>query len=67
MRALQLETLQDAAAALNIGARLEARKVTRGGIAGTKVDVVPPGSGIRDQESDNSLIRTPHSTPPHKP
>ncbi len=35
-----LETLQDAAAALNIGARLEARKVTRGGIAGTKVDVI---------------------------
>ncbi|HWE83354.1 MAG TPA: nickel pincer cofactor biosynthesis protein LarC [Terracidiphilus sp.] len=35
-----LETLQNAAAALNIGARIEARKVTRGGIAGTKVDVV---------------------------
>ena len=35
-----LETLQNAAAALNIGARLEAHKVTRGGIAGTKVDVI---------------------------
>ena len=40
-----LETLQDAAAALNIGARLEARKVTRGGIAGTKVDVISAESG----------------------
>jgi hypothetical protein len=35
-----LATLQAAAAALDIGARLEARKVTRGGIAGTKVDVI---------------------------
>ena len=45
------DTLERAAAALNIGARLEARKVTRGGIAGTKVDVVAQGqrsgSGIR--------------------
>lgn len=40
-----LETLQAAAAALNIGARIEARKVTRGGIAGTKVDVISPESG----------------------
>ena len=35
-----LETLQEATAALNIGARLDARKVMRGGIAGTKVDVI---------------------------
>jgi pyridinium-3,5-bisthiocarboxylic acid mononucleotide nickel chelatase len=32
--------LEETAAALNVGARLEARKVSRGGIAGTKVDVL---------------------------
>ena len=37
-------SLEAAAAALNVGARLEARKVTRGGIAATKVDVIPPDS-----------------------
>jgi uncharacterized protein (TIGR00299 family) protein len=33
------DTLVETAASLNIGARLEMRKVSRGGIAGTKVDV----------------------------
>ena len=32
--------LEETTAALNIGARLEMRKVSRGGLAGTKVDVV---------------------------
>jgi len=35
--------LEETTAALNIGARLESRKVVRGGITGTKVDVVAPG------------------------
>lgn len=35
-----LETLAETAAALNVGARLEAKKVTRAGIAATKVDVL---------------------------
>jgi hypothetical protein len=35
-----LTLLQQTAAGLNVGARLEARKVMRGGITGTKVDVV---------------------------
>ena len=34
--------LEHTTAALNVGARLETRKVTRGGIAATKVDVVTP-------------------------
>lgn len=34
------ETLAEAATALNVGARLERRKVSRGGLAGTKVDVI---------------------------
>ena len=32
--------LEETTAALNIGAHLEMRKVSRGGLAGTKVDVV---------------------------
>ena len=35
-----LEHLAETAAALNVGARLESRKVSRGGIAATKVDVL---------------------------
>jgi uncharacterized protein (TIGR00299 family) protein len=52
--------LEQAAVALNVGARLEMRKVTRGGITGTKVDVItadhPP------HELDHSH---PHSEPEH--
>jgi uncharacterized protein (TIGR00299 family) protein len=38
--------LEEAAAALNVGARLEARKVSRGGLAATKVDVVAPDQPV---------------------
>jgi pyridinium-3,5-bisthiocarboxylic acid mononucleotide nickel chelatase len=48
------DSLQATAAALNVGARLEMRKVSRGGLAGTKVDVVTPGTGSRDQESEEA-------------
>jgi uncharacterized protein (TIGR00299 family) protein len=37
-----LSLLEQTTAALNIGARLEYRKVVRGGITGTKVDVLTP-------------------------
>jgi len=43
--------LADTASALNLGARLEMRKVSRGGLAAVKVDVVAQGTGIRDQGS----------------
>src|SRR4029079_7185526 len=36
--------LESTAAALNVGARLETRKGTRGGLTGTKVDVITDGS-----------------------
>ena len=36
------ESLSETAAVLNVGARLEMRKVSRGGIAATKVDVITP-------------------------
>ena len=35
-------SLEETAAALNVGARLEMRKVSRGGLAATKVDVITP-------------------------
>jgi len=37
-----ISLLEETTAALNIGARLESRKVVRGGITGTKVDVLAP-------------------------
>jgi uncharacterized protein (TIGR00299 family) protein len=39
-----LACLAETAAALNVGARLEMRKVSRGGLAATKVDVFTPDS-----------------------
>ncbi len=36
------ESLAETAVALNVGARLEMRKVMRGGLAATKVDVITP-------------------------
>ncbi|HKD61387.1 MAG TPA: nickel pincer cofactor biosynthesis protein LarC [Terracidiphilus sp.] len=42
--------LEQTTAALNLDARVEMRKVIRGGLTGTKVDV--QGSGIRDQRSE---------------
>src|SRR5579859_7117643 len=40
-----LDVLEQAAAGLNVGAQLEARKVVRGGITGTKVNVLTGESG----------------------
>ena len=48
--------LEETATALGVGARLEMRKVSRGGIAGTKVDVLAEGSGIRDQGSEQTDV-----------
>ena len=44
-----LDKLAATAEALNVGARLEARKVMRGGLTGTKVDVLT-GEGARARE-----------------
>jgi pyridinium-3,5-bisthiocarboxylic acid mononucleotide nickel chelatase len=46
--------LEQTAAALNVGARLERRKVTRGGIAATKVDVITPDQPAHDAEHAHS-------------
>jgi pyridinium-3,5-bisthiocarboxylic acid mononucleotide nickel chelatase len=43
------DVLADTAAALGVGARLEMRKVDRGGLAGIKVDVVTEEQGTEEQ------------------
>jgi hypothetical protein len=42
--------LDETAAALGVGARLEMRKVSRGGLAGTKVDVITPEQAAHEAE-----------------
>src|SRR5580658_11263117 len=39
---VSFDSLAETAAALNVGAKLEMRKVSRGGLAATKVDVLTP-------------------------
>ena len=48
--------LAETALALNLGAHLEMRKVSRGGLAAIKVDVLAQGSGvgIRDQRNNGT-------------
>ena len=48
--------LEEAAAALNVGASLKATKVMRGGLTGTKLDVL-----IQDQPEKHSYSHEPHS------
>lgn len=43
-----LSVLSDTAAALNVGARLEVRKVVRGGLTASKVDVLTGESGVEE-------------------
>jgi uncharacterized protein (TIGR00299 family) protein len=42
--------LEETAAALNVGARLEMRKLSRGGLAATKVDVITPDTPPAEPE-----------------
>jgi uncharacterized protein (DUF111 family) len=55
--------LEETTAALNIGARLESRKVVRGGITGTKVDVLTPEPDAPPHT--HTETRT-HTHPPHR-
>jgi len=57
-----IDLLRETAAALHVGARLEVRKVSRGGLAATKVDVISgEGSGIRDQRTEIREQRSEHT------
>jgi pyridinium-3,5-bisthiocarboxylic acid mononucleotide nickel chelatase len=59
--------LEETTAALNVGARLEMRKVSRGGLAGTKVDVViqSEDAAVHDHvhgEADHKHSHSHHET-----
>jgi hypothetical protein len=63
-----LRRLAETAAALNVGARLEMRKVSRGGLAATKVDVITPGRGSRErrEHSPHRIRHADHHEHPHE-
>ncbi len=42
--------LEETTTALNVGAHLEMRKVSRGGLAGTKVDVIVENDGAAEHD-----------------
>jgi pyridinium-3,5-bisthiocarboxylic acid mononucleotide nickel chelatase len=46
--------LQETTAALHVGARLELRKVMRGGLTGSKVDVLAPGNPAHDHGHEHN-------------
>jgi pyridinium-3,5-bisthiocarboxylic acid mononucleotide nickel chelatase len=58
--------LEQAAAALDVGAHLEVRTVTRGGIAGTKVDVITPDHAAHEPEHSHSESKHSHGTHAHE-
>ena len=61
-----LEVLQRTAAGLNVGARLEARKVMRGGLTGTKVDVLTAEPSDAAQTHTHEGETKPHTHAPHR-
>ncbi|MDR3771866.1 MAG: DUF111 family protein, partial [Terracidiphilus sp.] len=59
--------LEQTAAALNVGAQLKMRKVTRGGIAATKVDVLTPGEPAHEPSHVHEAhSHVAHTHPPHR-
>jgi len=59
------DSLAETASALNVGARLEMRKLSRGGIAGTKVDVITPEQHSRSSAHSHDGHPA-HSHAPHR-
>ena len=57
---VSFDALAETAVSLNVGARLEARKVSRGGIAGTKVDVITP------EQHEHEAAHSHGDHPPHR-
>ena len=53
--------LQQTAAALNVSAKLEARKVMRGGLTATKVDVITPEHAEAGHQHSHDHDHAPHS------
>ena len=56
---LPFACLEETAAALNVGARLEMRKVSRGGLAATKVDVLTPDSPHEEHSQHSHTLGAP--------
>jgi pyridinium-3,5-bisthiocarboxylic acid mononucleotide nickel chelatase len=59
------DSLAETAAALNVGAKLEMRKVSRGGLAATKVDVLTPEQDASGQVHSHGA-QPAHSHAPHR-
>jgi uncharacterized protein (TIGR00299 family) protein len=57
--------LQETCAKLGVGAHLHQRKVMRGGLTGTKVDVIPPGDNGHSHEHSHSHDQAAHSHGEH--
>jgi uncharacterized protein (TIGR00299 family) protein len=57
--------LEETAAALNVGARLEMRKVMRGGLSGTKVDVLTPEQAQAEHSHQHEAGGHSHAHEPH--
>jgi uncharacterized protein (TIGR00299 family) protein len=55
------DSLAETAVALNVGARLEIRKVSRGGLAATKVDVITPEGSAKEAEHSHAEHSHAHS------
>jgi len=60
---LPFACLEETATALNVGARLEMRKVSRGGLAATKVDVITPDTQPKHEHEHNHPA---HAHAPHR-
>jgi pyridinium-3,5-bisthiocarboxylic acid mononucleotide nickel chelatase len=61
-----LEKLAAVAASLNVRARLEGRKVMRGGLTGTKVDVITPEQAPPAHTHTHEGDSKPHAHAPHR-
>src|SRR3954454_5326783 len=57
--------LEKTAAALNVGARIEARKVVRGGITATKVDVLTGEGGAAERAREAAHTHEPEHSHTH--
>jgi len=63
---VSVDLLSSTAASLNVGARIEARKVMRGGITATKVDVISSeGTGSLETGAESAHAH-PHTHEPHE-
>jgi uncharacterized protein (TIGR00299 family) protein len=58
--------LEETTAALNVGARLEMRKVSRGGLAAIKVDVLTPDTPAAEHEHSHHTHTQTHTHTPHR-